>query len=41
MALFDTLKEVFHHIGLDNPYNFAVFYRASLHLLKPLVDDVT
>ena len=42
MASFDTLKEVFHHVGFDNLYNSAAFCRASYnHPLKPLVHGVT
>ena len=42
MALYDTLKEKFHHIGFDNLYNSAAFCRASfLHPKKPLVHGVT
>ena len=42
MSLYDTLKEKFHHIGFDNLYNSAAFFRASfLHPKKPLVHGVT
>ena len=41
-ALFDTLKEVFRHIGFYNCYNSAAFCRASFnHPLKLLVDGIT
>ena len=42
MALFDTLKDEYHHIGFDNLYNSAAFCReAFLHEKKPLVHGVT
>ena len=42
MALFDTLKDKYHHIGFDNLYNSAMFCRtAFMHPMKVLVHGVT
>ena len=42
MRLYDTLVHLFHHVGFDNLYNSAAFFRASfLHEKKPLVHGIT
>ena len=42
MALFDTLKDKYHHIGFDNLYNSVSFCRAAFnHKMKPLIHGVT
>ena len=42
MALFDTLKDKYHHIGFDNLYNSAMFCQtAFMHPMKVLVHGVT
>ena len=42
IALFDTLKDKYYHIGFDNLYNSAMFCRtAFMHPMKLLVHGVT
>ena len=42
MAVFDTMKEVFHHVGFDNLYISVTFCWAPFnHPLKTLVHGVT
>ena len=41
MALFDTLKDKYHHIGFDNLYNSAMFCQtAFMHPMKVSVHGV-
>ena len=42
MALFDTLKDKYHHIGFDNLYNSAMICPTTfIHPMKVLVHGVT
>ena len=42
MALFDSLKDEYHHVGMDNLYNSASFCRAAFnHTNKVLCHGVT
>ena len=41
IALFDSMKELFHHVSFDNLYNSAAFCQPYFnHPLKPLVHGV-